>query len=303
MAVASLRIAPVARAARAPRAAPAAAAPRRGPHPARAVELDSDTITIVVAAVAGVGFGIGLPVLFSQAERRDKERIEEIRELNRATLKATGETLSEVRPLRLRLRNARGVPRCCCYPARRQTSHTVGACVWRTRAVRLRACGAAAGAPPWLRDAPCDVAHTTTTRRVGAPLVRRMTLCRCGRTATWTAGACVCGCACVRCPACAGRRSWFASRVALSAQCAHAWPSLLPDAATRPCAPSPRALPQRVCGRRLDHKRVGRAARRLRKGLASPPPFAIAKRAAGPAELLRQPETHARQLLHSRCKI
>lgn len=41
--------------------------------------------------------GIGAPILFSLAEKRDKERIEEIREINRATLKATGATLSEVR--------------------------------------------------------------------------------------------------------------------------------------------------------------------------------------------------------------
>ena len=38
-----------------------------------------------------------MPVFFSQSEARDKERIEAIREMNRATLKATGETLSEVR--------------------------------------------------------------------------------------------------------------------------------------------------------------------------------------------------------------
>jgi hypothetical protein len=64
--------------------------------------MDSDTVTVILAAVAGVSVGIGLPVLFSQAERRDKERIDEIRELNRATLKATGETLSEARPRRPR---------------------------------------------------------------------------------------------------------------------------------------------------------------------------------------------------------
>ena len=79
------------------RAAPAAV---RGPRPARAVEVDSDTITLVLAAAAGVGFGIGMPVLFTVAEKRDRERIEEIREMNRATLKATGETMSEVRAAR-----------------------------------------------------------------------------------------------------------------------------------------------------------------------------------------------------------
>ena len=54
---------------------------------------------LVLAAVAGMSVGIGAPILFSLAEKRDKERIEEIREINRATLKATGATLSEVRSL------------------------------------------------------------------------------------------------------------------------------------------------------------------------------------------------------------
>ena len=66
-------------------------------RPKAALEVDEDTITLTLAAVAGLGLGIGIPVLFSRAEKRDKERIDEIRELNRATLKATGETLSEVR--------------------------------------------------------------------------------------------------------------------------------------------------------------------------------------------------------------
>lgn len=70
---------------------------RRTVRPAAAIEMDSDTITLALAAVAGVGAGIGVPVLFTLSEKRDKERIEEIRELNRATLKATGETLSEAR--------------------------------------------------------------------------------------------------------------------------------------------------------------------------------------------------------------
>jgi hypothetical protein len=80
-----------------PSARPAAAAKPRGPLPCRAIEMDGDTLTLGLAALAGVGFGIGLPVLFTRAEKRDRERIEELRELNRATLKATGETLSEVR--------------------------------------------------------------------------------------------------------------------------------------------------------------------------------------------------------------
>ena len=47
------------------------------------------------AAVLGIGAGLGIPIFFVTQETRDKERIEEIRELNRATLKATGEQMSE----------------------------------------------------------------------------------------------------------------------------------------------------------------------------------------------------------------
>jgi len=45
--------------------------------------------------VLGVGAGLGVPIFFVMQEERDKERLEEIRELNRATLKATGEQMSE----------------------------------------------------------------------------------------------------------------------------------------------------------------------------------------------------------------
>ena len=60
-----------------------------------AFDLDSETITSIVAAVLGVGAGLGVPIFFVMQEERDKERLEEIRELNRATLKATGEQMSE----------------------------------------------------------------------------------------------------------------------------------------------------------------------------------------------------------------
>ena len=67
--------------------------------------LDAETVTAGLAAVAGLGAGLGIPVFFVWQERRDKERLEEIRELNRATLKATGEQMSveeieELRPAR-----------------------------------------------------------------------------------------------------------------------------------------------------------------------------------------------------------
>jgi len=70
-----------------------------------ALEMDSETITAGLAAVAGLGAGLGIPIFFVWQERRDKERLEEIRELNRATLKATGEQMSaeeieELRPAR-----------------------------------------------------------------------------------------------------------------------------------------------------------------------------------------------------------
>lgn len=78
--------------------APAAAAGRRSVA-TRAVELDSDTLTIVLAAVAGVGLGIGAPVFYAQTEKRDKERIEAIRQMNRANLKTTGQLMSEARLL------------------------------------------------------------------------------------------------------------------------------------------------------------------------------------------------------------
>eukprot|EP00217_Crustomastix_stigmatica_P011794 CAMPEP_0183793568 /NCGR_PEP_ID=MMETSP0803_2-20130417/3298_1 /TAXON_ID=195967 /ORGANISM="Crustomastix stigmata, Strain CCMP3273" /LENGTH=120 /DNA_ID=CAMNT_0026037951 /DNA_START=24 /DNA_END=386 /DNA_ORIENTATION=- len=96
--VAAARRAPVARASPARRVA-ARRAPVAKALPAEvaqvALELDSDTVFLGIAAVLGVGAGVGLPVLFAASENRDRQRVEEIRELNRATLKATGETLSE----------------------------------------------------------------------------------------------------------------------------------------------------------------------------------------------------------------
>jgi hypothetical protein len=70
-----------------------------------AMDLDEETITAGVAALLGLGAGLGIPIFFVWQENRDKERLEEIRELNRATLKATGEQMSpeeiaELRPSR-----------------------------------------------------------------------------------------------------------------------------------------------------------------------------------------------------------
>ena len=57
----------------------------------------------VIKRISGrIAAGLGIPIFFVTQENRDKERIEEIRELNRATLKATGEQMSEeeIRELR-----------------------------------------------------------------------------------------------------------------------------------------------------------------------------------------------------------
>lgn len=54
------------------------------------------------AGVLGIGTGIGLPILFGKLEQRDKDRLERVRQINRQTLKETGETLPEEELQRLR---------------------------------------------------------------------------------------------------------------------------------------------------------------------------------------------------------
>ena len=88
-----------------PGAARAATLRARGAVEIAQTALDAETVTAGLAAVAGLGAGLGIPIFFVWQERRDKERLEEIRELNRATLKATGEQMSveeieELRPAR-----------------------------------------------------------------------------------------------------------------------------------------------------------------------------------------------------------
>ena len=56
---------------------------------------DAETVVAVLAACMGVAAGLAIPIFFANQEKRDKERLEEIRELNRATLRATGEQMSE----------------------------------------------------------------------------------------------------------------------------------------------------------------------------------------------------------------
>ena len=57
---------------------------------------DPDTVTGVVGAVLGLAVGIGVPVFYISRDNADEARLEELRELNRETFKATGEYLTEV---------------------------------------------------------------------------------------------------------------------------------------------------------------------------------------------------------------
>lgn len=59
----------------------------------------------VAVGVGGLALGLGVPIFFMKLEERDEQRLEEVRRLNRETLEATGETLSqeelkEMRPKR-----------------------------------------------------------------------------------------------------------------------------------------------------------------------------------------------------------
>jgi hypothetical protein len=56
---------------------------------------DPDTQIGGFAAVVGVGLGLGVPIFYISRTERDEERLEELRELNRATKAATGEYLSD----------------------------------------------------------------------------------------------------------------------------------------------------------------------------------------------------------------
>ena len=50
----------------------------------------------LAAALIGVAVGIGIPVFLIGRDRVDDERIQEIRDLNKATFEATGEYLTRV---------------------------------------------------------------------------------------------------------------------------------------------------------------------------------------------------------------
>lgn len=55
---------------------------------------DVETVTMVFAAILGIGAGLGVPFFLVKQEERDKENLQRIRELNRATLKITGEQMN-----------------------------------------------------------------------------------------------------------------------------------------------------------------------------------------------------------------
>jgi len=48
-----------------------------------------------IAAISGIAVGIAAPTLYNLAEKRDIERVAEIRELNRKKFKETGQTLTD----------------------------------------------------------------------------------------------------------------------------------------------------------------------------------------------------------------
>jgi len=65
--------------------------------PMAAIEIDfsdSDTQLGILGAVLGLGLGIGAPVFYSMRDDIDEERLEELRQLNRAVKEETGEYLT-----------------------------------------------------------------------------------------------------------------------------------------------------------------------------------------------------------------
>lgn len=68
-------------------------------HPVlAAVEIDWSDPDVQIGALGaflGLALGIGTPIFYISRERRDEERLEELRALNRATKQETGEYLSD----------------------------------------------------------------------------------------------------------------------------------------------------------------------------------------------------------------
>jgi hypothetical protein len=75
---------------------------RKTLKPVAALELDwsdPDTLVGAFACVAGIALGVGTLVWYGKVVERDEERLQTLRELNKATYESTGEYLSEVRAL------------------------------------------------------------------------------------------------------------------------------------------------------------------------------------------------------------
>lgn len=82
----------------APRIAAVRTPSRRTSHKVRAIELDfsdPDTQLSMAGLALGLLFGIGAPAWYINRTERDEERLEELRAMNRATYKETGEYMTE----------------------------------------------------------------------------------------------------------------------------------------------------------------------------------------------------------------
>jgi predicted aconitase len=83
----------------APRIAAVRTPSRRTSHIVRAIELDfsdPDTQLSLAGLVLGLVLGIGAPAWYINRTERDEERLEELRAMNRATFKETGEYMTDV---------------------------------------------------------------------------------------------------------------------------------------------------------------------------------------------------------------
>ena len=60
---------------------------------------DPDTLTGAFAAVLGIAVGIGAPLFYISRDKKDDQRLEDLRELNRQNYKETGKYLTDVKPL------------------------------------------------------------------------------------------------------------------------------------------------------------------------------------------------------------